>query len=55
MLAYANHSRFNDRHDWGNLYDHLMSMAIFTLIINKTIIRALKIMKQMTTVTICIW
>ena len=25
--------RFNDQHNWGDLYDHLMSMGIFTLII----------------------
>ena len=25
---YGNHSRFNNQHDWGNLYDHLISTRI---------------------------
>jgi hypothetical protein len=33
----------------GDLYDHLMSMTIFTLIMHKIIIWASKIMKQMAT------
>ena len=31
-----------------NLYDYLMSKAIFALVINKTLIQAPKIMKKMT-------
>lgn len=29
-----NHSRLNGQHDWEDLYDHLMSMKTFTLIVN---------------------
>ena len=35
MLKYANHSRLNSWHDWGDLCDHLTSRRIFTLILNK--------------------
>ena len=31
---YVNHSRLNSQHDQGNLYDHLMSTRIFTLIMH---------------------
>ena len=31
-------SRFIFHHNWGSLYDHLMSMRIFTLIMNKIFI-----------------
>ena len=30
---FVNHSRLNSQHNWGDLYDHLMSKRIFTLII----------------------
>ena len=44
---YANHSRFNNQHDWGNLYDHLMNTrVIWPLIMNKIITRAPNIMKK---------
>ena len=33
---YIYHSRLNSQHNWGNLEAHLISMRIFTLIINKT-------------------
>ena len=38
MLKIYNHSRFNSQHNWGNLYDHLMSTSIFTLVCNKILI-----------------
>ena len=28
-----NHSRLNSQHNWGGLYDHSMSMRIFTVIV----------------------
>ena len=31
---YNNHARFYNQHYWENLYDHLMSIRIFTLIMN---------------------
>ena len=37
-LEYDNHARLNSQHNWGDLYDHLMSMRIFTLIMNKIFI-----------------
>lgn len=40
LRLYVDHSKFNNQveHDWENLYDHLMSMGIFTkLITNKKI------------------
>ena len=43
---YAHHSRFNNQHDWGNLYDHLMNMRIVTLTMNKIYISSSKIMRQ---------
>jgi hypothetical protein len=36
----------------GDLYDHLMSTRIITVIINKVFVRALKITRQMTMGTI---
>ena len=35
---YDRHSRLNSQRNWGNLYDDLMSMRIFTLITNKMFI-----------------
>ena len=32
---YDKHSRFNNHHNWRDLYDHLMSTRILTLIMNK--------------------
>jgi hypothetical protein len=44
---YANHSRLNTQHDWGDLYDHLMSSRILTLSLQtKIFIWAPKIMRQ---------
>ena len=40
---YANHSRLHGQHDWGDMYDHLMSMRIFTLTMSKMFIWAQKI------------
>ena len=44
---FANYSRFNNQHNWGNLYDHLMSTRNFTLTIKKMFMWAPKIMRQM--------
>ena len=30
VLKYDHHSKFNSQHNWGDLYDHLMSTRIFT-------------------------
>ena len=35
---YDKHSRLNNHHTWGDLYDHLMSTSIFTLIMSKIFI-----------------
>lgn len=56
VLKYAIHSRFNNQHDRGvgDLYDHFMSTRICTLIMNKVLIRTLKMMRQsMGTIRIC--
>ena len=52
---YANHSKFDWRHDARDLYGHLMSMRIFTLWTNKIFVWAPKIMRQMAigTIKIC--
>ena len=42
------------QHDWGDLYDHLLSTKIFTLIIYKIIIGAPKIMRKVSTASIWI-
>ena len=49
----ANHSRLNGQHN-GVLHDHLMSLRIFTLIINK-ILMSSKIMRKMARDTIWEW
>ena len=36
--TYDNHSRFNSQHNLGGTYEHLMSMGIFTFIMNKNFI-----------------
>ena len=41
---YVDHSRLNIQHNYGHLHDHLMSMKIFSLILNKMFIWAPKIM-----------
>ena len=46
-----NHSRL---HNWVDLYDHLMSMRIFILILNEIFIRAPKIMRKVTAISIWI-
>ena len=33
-----NHSKLNSQHKWGDLYAKIMSIRIFTLIMNKIII-----------------
>ena len=37
---HATHSRLNGQNDWGYLYDHLMSMRLFTLLMDKIFIWA---------------
>ena len=44
---YAKHSRLNSEHDWRDIYDHLMSLRMFTLTLNKIFIWAPNIMRQM--------
>jgi hypothetical protein len=39
----------------GDLYDHLVSTRVFTMIVIKTFILALKIMRKMVAVLIRIW
>ena len=33
---YYNHIRFNNQHNWENLYDHLMSRRIFTFMMKNS-------------------
>jgi hypothetical protein len=40
---HANHYRLNNQHNWEDLYDHLVSIRIFTLTMNKIFIWAPKI------------
>ena len=51
---YGSHSRLNGQRNWGDLYENLMSMKIFTLIINNIFIWALKKMRKVTTASIWI-
>ena len=37
---YDNHFSFNSEHNLGDMFDHLMSTRIFTLIMNKIFIRS---------------
>ena len=41
-----NHSRFSGQHNWGDLYDHLMSTRILISIMNMTFIWAHKIYEE---------
>ena len=36
-LKYDKHSKLNSGHNWDDLYDHFMTMRIFTLIMNQDI------------------
>ena len=54
FLIYDNHIRFDSQHNWGNLYDHLMSMRVFILIMIKIFIWAPKIMRKVATTSIWI-
>ena len=45
-MKYANHSRFNGQRNWRDLYDYWMSTRIFTLMMHKTRIWTLKIMRK---------
>ena len=42
------------KHNWKDLYDHLMSTRLFTFILSKIFIRSLKIMRKVTTSSISI-
>ena len=46
---FNHHSRPNNVHIWKNLYDYLMNMRIFTLMMNKIFIEAPKIMRKVAT------
>ena len=35
VVKNANHYRFHSQHDWGLLYDHVISTRIATLLMNK--------------------
>jgi hypothetical protein len=37
-LEHDDHSRLNSQHNWGDLYDHLMSPRIFNLTTNQMFI-----------------
>jgi hypothetical protein len=39
-------SRFNRQQDWEDLYDHIMSTRVFTLIMNKVFVKAPNSMRQ---------
>ena len=47
VLQICYHSKLNSQHDQGDLYDHLISTRISTLIMNKIFMGALKIMTKM--------
>ena len=49
---FVNHSTGNNQHNREDLYDHLMSMSIFTLIMNETFIWAPEIVRGKATATI---
>ena len=51
---YYHHSRLNNQHDWGDLYEHLIDTKTFTLMMNRIFIGALKIMRKMATASIWI-
>ena len=50
---YAKHSRSNSQHDWGELYDHLMSTKILTLIMKCKLKWAPNIKRPLTMGTDC--
>ena len=49
-----NHSRLNRQHNWRDVYGHLMSTRIFTLIIKKIFKWAPKVMRKVATALIWI-
>ena len=49
---YNNHSRFDNEHNWGGVYDYIMSTRIFTLTINERFIWALQITRKVATTSI---
>ena len=54
-LEYFNHSRLDSQRNRENLYNYVMSMRIFTLIMNKIFIHAPKIMGKAAIASIWIW
>ena len=46
---YNNIYKLNNQHDCGDLYNYIMNMKNFTLIINKMFIRASKDMRKLVT------
>ena len=58
-VGLLNHSRLNRQHNLGEeggvLYDHLMSMKIFTSIMNIIFVRTSKIIRQVAAYTIRRW
>ena len=51
---FVNHSRLTSPHSWGDLYDHLMTSRIFTLIMKRITTWASRLMRKMETATIWI-
>ena len=49
IYIYENHSRLKSQHNFDELYDHSMSMRIFTLIMNKKLIRTPKLRGKVAT------
>ena len=49
-----NHSMLKSQQNWGDLYDHLMSTTLFTLVMNKVIRWALNMMRKVATALIWI-
>jgi hypothetical protein len=47
----ANYFRLNNQHNWGNLYDYLMSMRIVTFLTNRTFIRVFHALVTMSLVS----
>ena len=50
LMEISKYARFDSQHDRGDMYEHSMSMRLFTLIMNKW--GAPKIMREMATDTI---
>ena len=46
------HPMLNKHHRWGNLYDHLLNMRIFSALVNKMFNWAPKLMREVATTSI---